>query len=267
MLHLTPGFTAFILCVTALFGLVAGSFLNCMAWRMTHGESVLKGRSHCAVCNHTLAPWDLVPLASYLALKGRCRYCGVKISLRYPMTELITACVFVAIVARYDVSLPAIRFLVLAVLLLALSLVDLEEKIIPDSLLIAAGAWWLVTLPFVSHELLTDVGRGLIGGAGIALPMLLLVLAADKIMGRETMGGGDIKLFFVAGLYLGLPLNLMNLILSCVIGIVFGLAGKKARQTDDDPAAIPFGPAIAGGTLVTLLFGQAILNWYLGFFF
>lgn len=267
MLYLTPGFTAFVLCVTAAFGLAVGSFLNCMAWRMTHGESVLKGRSHCAVCNHTLSPRDLVPLFSFLALKGRCRYCGTKISIRYPLAELVTACVFIAVVLRYGVSLLALRFLVFAVVLLTLSLVDLEEKIIPDSLLIAAAVWWLITLPFISGELLYDLGRGLVGGAGIALPMLLIVLAADKIMGRETMGGGDIKLFFVAGLYLGLPLNMMNMIVSCLIGIVFGLAGKTARQNDEDPAAIPFGPAIAGGSLFTLLFGRFILNWYLGFLY
>jgi Type II secretory pathway, prepilin signal peptidase PulO and related peptidases len=104
MLHLSAALTAYILALTALLGLVAGSFLNCLAWRLSHGESVLKGRSHCARCGHTLGAGDLIPVVSYLMLKGRCRWCGEKISPRYPLTELSSMLIFLGIVLRYDVT-------------------------------------------------------------------------------------------------------------------------------------------------------------------
>jgi len=267
MLYLSPGLTAYLLALTALLGLVMGSFLNCFAWRLAHGQSVTNGRSHCALCNHTLRLGDLVPVLSYLVLKGRCRYCGAQISPRYPAAEFISMVMFLSLVLRYDITFLTLRFLVLACLLLAAALVDLEVQRISDRLLAAAIVWYLVTLPLLNTDLLPALWAGAKGGTLVALPLLGFVLIADKVMGRESMGGGDIKLFFTVGLYLGLPLNLLNLILSCIVGVIFGIISQKARSGRDDPRAIPFGPAIAVGSWLTLLFGDAALNWYLGLFF
>ena len=104
MLHLSPAITAYILVITALLGLVMGSFCNAWAWRLAHGESIARGRSHCAVCGHTLAARDLVPLLSWLTLRGKCRYCGEPISPRYPAVELVSGLHYVSILLRYDVS-------------------------------------------------------------------------------------------------------------------------------------------------------------------
>lgn len=267
MLHLSAALTAYILAMTALLGLVAGSFLNCLAWRLSHGESVLRGRSHCARCGHTLGAGDLIPVVSYLMLKGRCRWCGEKISPRYPLTELSSMLIFLGIVLRYDVTFQALRLLILCCILLAAALVDLEIKLIPDRLLVSAALWYLITLPLVSGEVLHALWSGVKGGLAVFLPLLAFTLLADRIMGRETMGGGDLKLFFTVGLYLGLPLNLLNLITSCVLGVIFGICTGGLRAQNEDARAIPFGPAIAAGTYLTLLCGDKVLTWYLNLFF
>lgn len=265
MLFLSPGLATYFLFLTALLGLCMGSFFNCFAWRMAHGESILKGRSHCPACGHALGASDLVPVFSYVFLRGRCRYCGERISPRYPATELVSLLVFLSLVLRYDITLTTLRLLVLACLLFTVALVDLEVRRIPDGLLLAAVIWYLATLPLVAPKFLPALRQGLLGGLLVAGPLLLFVLLADRLLGRESMGGGDIKLFFVVGLYLGPALNLLNLILSCILGVIFGMIFRPRRE--DSSRAIPFGPAAAAGTWLTLLWGNAILHWYLGLFF
>ena len=135
--------------LAAVLGAVFGSFINCAAWRIAHGESFLKGRSHCAECGHELKALDLVPVFSYLFLRGKCRYCGKKISPRYMITELLLAAAFVGIVLRFGISGETLRYLGLSVILLGLSLVDLETYRIPNGFIIAGIIWWAVTIPLV----------------------------------------------------------------------------------------------------------------------
>ena len=259
MLYTYGWITAYMFVLSAVMGAVFGSFFNCMAWRIAHGESVWKGRSHCAVCGHTLHGRDLVPVFSYLFLKGKCRYCGEKISPRYMGVELLTAAVFVSLVFRYDVSWQFLRCVVLACILLTLALVDLEIYEIPDRFLLAGILWWAVTLPcFGKENIMGRIGKGILGGFVIAAALLLLTLVFDKATGKEGLGGGDIKLFFVTGLYLGLAGNLLNLLVSCFTGLLFAAVWKKKK--------IPFGPAIALSTWFCLLFGDAIVQWYFGLF-
>ncbi len=267
MLHLTPFITAYILAVTALCGLIAGSFINCMAWRLAQGKSVMKGRSHCASCGHALGAIDLVPVFSFIFLKGRCRYCGEKISTRYIAAEIVSMIFFLGIVLRYDLSFEALRYIVLCCILFAAALVDIEIKEIPDRFLVTAAVWFLVTLPFAAGGALPALWQGIKGGLLIALPLLGFVLLADKITGRETMGGGDIKLFFTVGLFLGPALNLMNLILSCFVGVLFAISGRFGKKEGGESPEIPFGPAIAASTWLTLIFGAPLLSWYLESFF
>ena len=138
MLHLTPFLTVYCCALAALLGACMGSFLNCMAWRVVHGESVLRGRSHCDACGHVLGARDLVPIVSYLASGGRCRYCGAKLSSRHVWGEVIGAAVFVSLLLHYDISLRLLEAWLLASILLACSFADLEGYIIPDRFL-AAG--------------------------------------------------------------------------------------------------------------------------------
>jgi leader peptidase (prepilin peptidase)/N-methyltransferase len=132
MLYETPFLTVYIISLTAITGLVAGSFINCAAMRAVRREPIAHGRSHCPACGHTLAARDLVPLFSWLFLKGKCRYCGAPVSRRYPASELLTAAVFVSALLKWDVSLRAAEMLVLGAILLYLSLVDAEASLIPN---------------------------------------------------------------------------------------------------------------------------------------
>lgn len=261
MLHLSPAVTAYILVVTALLGLVMGSFCNAWAWRIAHGESIARGRSHCAVCGHILAARDLIPLVSWLTLQGKCRYCGAPISKRYPAVEALSCLYYLSILLRCDVSWDALRFLILGSLLLTACLVDLDIMELPDGLLAAAALCALLRLP---AEGLPGLKNALLGGVAVALPLLGLVLLADKLMGRETMGGGDIKLMAVLGLHFGPALSLLLLILACVLGLLFALPGQKQGG---ESRPFPFGPALGGAAWLTALFGSPVLERYLSLFF
>lgn len=247
--------TAYVLTLAALLGAVFGSFINCLAYRLAHGQSVMKGRSRCTSCGHELGAADLVPVFSYIFLRGKCRYCGEKLSPRYFITEIMLAAAFLIIVYKFDVSLVALEYLVLVCLLLGASLVDLEIYEIPDRFIICGIVNWLIFLPLTGWQWKS----GLLGAFIIGSGMLLLSSVFDKITGKESLGGGDIKLFFMTGLYLGPAVGLFNLILSCIAGIFFVIVMKQKR--------IPFGPAISLAVFVSLIIGTEAVDWYLGLFY
>lgn len=259
MLRLSAFITVYCCTVAALLGACTGSFLGCLAWRTVHGESVLRGRSHCDVCGHTLGVRDLVPVFSYLFSGGKCRYCGAKLSARHVWGEAVSAAVFVTLLLRYDISLQTLEGWLLACVLLACAFADLEGYIIPDRFIAAGVVLFTVTL-LVEPEPFYRLTDGLLGGVGVGGGLLLLSLYMDKRMKRETLGGGDIKLLFLTGLFFGWKGNLLCLTLACVAGIVWGLAGKRRGE------AIPWGPSIAVGAWITALAGQMFIDWYLGFF-
>lgn len=259
MLRLSAFITVYCCTVAALLGACTGSFLGCLAWRTVHGESVLRGRSHCDVCGHVLGVRDLVPVFSYLFSGGKCRYCGAKLSARHVWGELISGAVFVTLLLRYDISLQTLEGWLLACVLLACAFADLEGYIIPDRFIAAGVVLFAVTL-LIEPEPFHRLADGLLGGVGVGGGLLLLSLYMDKRLKRETLGGGDIKLLFLTGLFFGWKGNLLCLTLACVAGIVWGLAGKRRGE------AIPWGPSIAVGAWITALAGQMFIDWYLGFF-
>ena len=260
ILYEDKGLLAYAVVMAAILGVVLGSFLNCTAWRIAHEESFWKGRSRCPACGHTLGVPDLIPVLSWLFLRGRCRHCGEKISVRYPLTELFFAAVTVLCLLRFDLTVLGLRNWIFLCCLFCLSLVDLEVYIIPDGCLLISAAVWLAALPFLGmtwREILIHV----ITAVGFGGAILLISLAMDALLHRESMGGGDIKLFAVMGLYLGPAASLFALLLSCVLGLVFqGL--RKALGSGKE--LIPFGPAIAAATAVMLLCGDRAVAWYLG---
>ena len=246
----------YLIFITALLGLALGSFCNAWAWRIVHGESIARGRSHCPDCSHILGVGDLVPLFSWLFLKGRCRYCGAPISKRYPLTEGLLALYFVSVLLRFGLTADALRLALLGCLLLTASLVDYDTMELPDALLIAAAALALLRL--------FEAGAWksvLIGAFAVSVPLLLIVLLMDKIMKRETMGGGDIKLMAVLGMHFGAMQALLLLVASCFIGIFLAFATKKGRGK-----AFPFGPVLSLGAWFTALFGWRIIAWYISLF-
>ena len=197
-------------------------------------------------------------MVSWLFLKGKCRYCKAPVSIRYPLTELFYGVLVVLALLKWDLSPVLLRNLVLFACLFTLSLVDLEIYEIPDGCLILAGLAWILAEPFcwegwamLAHHL----------GSGLVLGGLVLVvsLVMDKVLGRESMGGGDIKLFAVLGLYLGGIGGLLALFLSCIFGLVFFAIGLKKNEEKQ----IPFGPSIAAALTLVLFIGDPIVSWYL----
>ena len=238
---LSPVWPVFFLVVAGVLGACLGSFVNCLAWRLVHGESVWKGRSHCAECNHQLSALDLVPVLSWLFLRGRCRYCGQKVSPRYVVAELLCAAYFVSMVWAYGLTVHALALCVLGCILLGLSLVDLDTFTISNGFVVAGIVVWVASFAFFGVDMRTiGVGMlmlgltgnpvlavlidGLVGAFAVAGVLLALSFAFDKVVGRQSLGGGDIKLLFVVGLFLGLAASVLNLIVACVVGIVFSLA-------------------------------------------
>lgn len=257
------------LVVLAIFGLCMGSFLNCLASRLVSGESILKGRSHCMSCGHSLSARDLVPVVSWLASGGRCRYCKERVSARYPATEVLCAVVYVSIYLRYGLSIEALELIAFMSVLLVLSLTDLDTYVIPNGTIVAA---LLIRLAYLVFRFVSggchDIGPfidSLVGGLGLAVPVLALALLMDNVLGRDSFGGGDVKLLFVAGAYFGWAQGIFLVVTACVLGLVFALLGQRKRD-DENAGMIPFGPAIAAACWVTALVGDFVVRWYTGLF-
>ena len=247
--------TGYVSLVLFVCGTIMGSAINCLAGRIVANESWLKGKSHCEHCGHELGVLDLIPVFSYLFLKGRCRYCHEKVSIRYFLVEVLCGVLFVwCFLNRKMLDYQLLRDLVLIVILVGLSLVDLDSYIIPDGFIIAGIVNWLFSILFVSDKK-TYVINGLLGGFAIAGFILVMSLIMDRILGKESLGGGDIKLLFMVCLYLGPFKGLLDLFVSCVIGLGFVILLKERK--------IAFGPSISIATYFVLLYGQDLLDWYL----
>lgn len=242
----------------AVFGAVLGSFLDCAVSRWARGEGWLTGRSRCDSCGRTLAVRDLVPVFSFLLSRGRCRCCGAKIPADCLWAELAGAAGFVCAGIRFGLSPELGQWLVLAGLLLALSLTDAAKRLIPDKLLIAAAANRAVWFFLLGQELWPTV-KGMLFSLIIPAALLAVVLIAEKILGREAMGGGDIKLLLVLALYLSWAELVLALLAGCLLGILGAAAGRKN-------GAIPFGPFLAAAAVLSVCFGGPLVDWYLGFF-
>ena len=259
-IFVSPGIFAYSCFLLAILGAALGSFLNCAAWRIAHGENVLRGRSHCPSCGHTLGATDLVPILSWCFLRGRCRYCGEKVSARYPLTELFFALVTMVCFLKGDLRILTLRNWLFICCLFCLSLVDLECYIIPNGCLLLSALFWAAALPFAGMNW-KEIGMHILAGIVVSGIILFLSIMMDRFLNRESMGGGDIKLFAVVGLYLGFAGSLFAVILACIIGLIFALVrrllpGNRAVQ-------IPFGPSIAASTAVILLFGEPVIAWYI----
>ena len=244
----------------AVFGAVLASFLDCCISRWASGDPhPFGGRSRCASCGHTLRAPDLIPVLSWLFLRGRCRYCKGRIPAECVVSELMGAASFGALAWRFGLCPELGQWLALAAVLLALSLIDQAKRIIPDWLLIVAAANRVLGF-FVLGQ---GKGEALSALTACAVPavLLILVLLLEKLLGREAMGGGDIKLLFVLALYFNWAQLLLTLLAACLLGLLWAAltGGKKGT-------AMPFGPFLAAGCILTIVWGDPVIHWYLGLF-
>jgi len=246
--------------LTFIYGLLIGSFLNVVIYRIPREENIAWPGSHCPGCGHGLKWFDNIPLLSYLLLRGRCRYCKEEISLQYPLVEAINGIIYVLLyIFFYQVKLDFVFLALISSTLLAILVIDLKEQLIPDVLVV------IVLISSIIHKALlhflegipyplTDSLLGLIIAGGL---FLLIVFVS-----RGGMGGGDVTLIGALGFVLGVRNIFLVIFLSFILGSlisVFLLATKlKSRK---DP--IPFGPFIVMSFFITLFSGDFILNWYL----
>lgn len=239
-------------------GLIFGSFLTVVAHRVPRGESVVGGRSHCPRCGAQIAAYDNVPVVSWLLLRGRSRCCGERISPRYPLAELTLALLWVATVAvLWDDPTEVVLGLVFAFTLLAVTLTDLERRVIPNKILLAAAVAAVAIAAVGDPSSLPERAIAAAAAGGV---LFLVVLAYPK-----GMGLGDVKLTAVMGLFLGrnvAPAVLVALLVGSLVGLaMIARQGAAARKQ-----AIPFGPFLAVGGVVGLLAGDQLVDLYLSTF-
>jgi len=252
--------------VFTLLGLFVGSFLNVCIDRLPRGQSIIHPRSHCAVCNRELGTLDLLPIFSYLWLRGRCRYCRARIPLRLPIVEGLTGLLFALLYWKFGLGLELGISLVYTSLLTAIFVIDLENQLVLDKVVypgmivaLAFSFFWpgLEGIGTLQGEALSKVVSSLAGGA-----IGLAAMALPFIIYRRGMGMGDVKLGALVGLISGYPLVAIALLLSVISGGLVAailLAFKIKKRSDP----IPFAPFLATSAMVTLLWGQVIWQWYL----
>jgi len=269
-----------LLLIIFLTGLAVGSFLNCVIYRMElkyRGEvtSPLRGRSYCPHCKHKLSWQDLIPVFSFLILRGKCRYCGKRISWQYPLVEIATALLFLLIfnfqfsifnkfsIFNFQTLFNLCFLFIVSCFLIVIFVYDLKHYIIPDRVIYPAIIIALIfNFQFLIFNLQFSIFNELILSAfGAALFFLLIVLLSRG----KWMGIGDIKLAFFMGLFLGSPNILVALFLAFLIGAIIGvwliLAKRKTLKSE-----VPFGPFLVTGTFIALFWGQKIIQWYLNLF-
>ncbi|HVL64669.1 MAG TPA: prepilin peptidase [Actinomycetota bacterium] len=255
-----------LIAAAAVLGLIFGSFATVVAHRVPRRESIVRGRSRCPVCGHTIGALENLPLVSYALQGGRCRNCRARISPRYPLQEAACAVLFAAAAIRFGLSLEAVVFAAFFWVLLVLTVIDLEHHLLPNRIVYPAFiAGWiaLAVAALVSNEperLISALwGMAVFGGFFFVVGFLF----------PAGMGGGDVKLAFVLGTFLGYVggagLAAVGMFLAFLFGTVIGigvmLLGKGGRKTK-----IPFGPFLALGTIVAILVGDRLLDAYLSSF-
>jgi leader peptidase (prepilin peptidase)/N-methyltransferase len=253
--------------IFALLGLALGSFLNVCIDRLPTGKSIVRLPSHCNSCDRALRPPDLVPLFSYLWLRGRCRYCSARISIRLPIVELATCLIFALLTwhsfqAWDGLGLELAIAIVYACLFLVIFVIDLEEGLVLNSVVYPGMALAFVFSFFWPWPeiIWPDIGvlSALLGGA-VGFGFMLL----PYIIWRGGMGGGDVMLAGLIGMVTGFPLVFVALLLGILSGGLVAILLLILRlRTRKDP--IPFGPFLAAAAVVALLWGQEILYWYTG---
>jgi leader peptidase (prepilin peptidase) / N-methyltransferase len=252
---------ATLLVLAGIFGLAVGSFLNVCIHRLPRGQSLVSPPSRCPSCERPLRWYHNIPVASWIALGGRCGHCQAPISIRYPIIELVTALLWVLIVWMTPVGWLLASRLVLGTALIVLFMIDLEHQLLPNVITlpgIAVGFAFSVVAPPGPIDALIGIALG--GG------VLYGIAAAYYVVRKEEgMGMGDVKMLAMVGAFLGWQAVLLTLVLSSFAGAVIGLV-MMALQKGDMRYALPFGTFLAVGALIAMLFGEAMLAWYLGFY-
>ncbi|NQU05190.1 MAG: prepilin peptidase [Calditrichaeota bacterium] len=240
-------------------GSALGSFLNVVIYRVPRDESIVSPGSHCPKCNRPIKPYENIPILSFVFLKGKCAGCGSGISVRYPVVEASMGILSAMMLWKFGWGWQLLFYCTMAAVLLALSVIDIDVFRLPNKIVLTGSIFAVIITLLVMREHILDMIFGGLIGLGL---LGLMGLIGRLLFHKETLGMGDIKLSGMIGLYLGPWLTAGMYIIAVFIGAVVGLTliavgGKKWGSK------IPFGPYLALGSIVTLLWGKELWGWYL----
>ncbi|WP_368490357.1 A24 family peptidase [Clostridium sp. BJN0013] len=242
--------------VVLIFGAIVGSFLNVCICRIPKGESIAYPPSHCMNCNKKIKVYDLIPIISYVVLRGRCRYCGKKISFRYPVLEFITAIFYLCVYIKFGISIEFVKYIVFISIMIVIGMIDSDTKDVyfkTTGTGIAAGIVFLGIYFYRGMPIKTYIYGGIL--AGVFLSLIILIT-------KGGMGWGDVEISVVCGLFLGFKYTIVMLFMAFIIGAAAGviliLLRKKSRKD-----YIPFGPFMVIASAITIFLGEGIIKWYL----
>jgi leader peptidase (prepilin peptidase)/N-methyltransferase len=245
--------------VSIIFGALIGSFLNVCIFRLPKEESIVWPGSYCPHCKKPIKFYDNVPLVSYLFLRGRCRNCHSPISFQYPLIEGITALASLILFLKFGFSLSYLFYFLFVAALIVITVIDLYHQIIPDVISLPGIGVGLIASLIVRQITFFNSLAGILVGGG---SLFLVATIYQWLFKREGMGGGDVKLLAMIGAFLGWKAVILTILVSSLVGSITGifimiLKGKDFKY------AIPFGPFLSIGAVVSLSFGENIVQWYL----
>ncbi|MGQ9777861.1 MAG: prepilin peptidase [Thermodesulfobacteriota bacterium] len=248
-----------LIAISIIFGAMIGSFLNVCIYRLPKRESVISPKSHCPYCNRGIKYYDNIPILSYLFLGGKCRYCHKPISLKYPIIEGITALSSLFLFIRFGISFNYLFYFAFISGLIVITVIDLYHQIIPDEISLSGIGVGLLASLILKDITFWDSLIGMISGGG---SLFLVAIAYQWLFKREGMGGGDVKLLAMIGAFLGWKAVILTILLSSFIGSIAGitiifLKGKDFKY------AIPFGPFLSLGAVISLFWREDLIKWYI----
>ena len=245
-----------------LFGLCVGSFLNVCIYRIPNKKSIVTPPSGCTSCGKNIRFYDNIPVLSYLILRGRCRYCHESFSIMYPLIELVTGLLSVALLIRFNIfnhQFPLyFIYMVFAAALLCVSFIDLKHQIIPDVISLPGILAGFIVSFFSYHVTWLHSLIGILIGGGI---LYIVALLFEILMKKEGMGGGDIKLLAMIGAWLGWKAVPFVILVSSLTGLLLGGASLVLSK-QGIRSRIPFGPFLSLSALIYIFYGNEIINWY-----
>lgn len=241
-----------------IFGAAVGSFLNVCIYRLPAKTSIVKPSSRCPNCGHPIRYRDNLPIISFILLGGKCRDCKSRISLRYPLVELITAALALILFIKFNLSLTFLVFFVFTAVLIVITFIDLDHQIIPDILTLPGIPLFFLAAVFIVKVPWLEALIGLLVGGGV---LFIIAFVYELISKREGMGGGDIKLLAMIGGFLGWKSLVFILLFSSLTGAIIGIAVMTIKK-QDMKYAIPFGPFLSAAAIAYIFFG----NWYIHLF-
>jgi leader peptidase (prepilin peptidase)/N-methyltransferase len=247
-------FTLWIFAFVALMGAAIGSFLNVCISRIPEGISIVTPASRCPQCGHPIRFYDNIPVLSYLLLGGRCRDCGVRISCRYPLIEILTAFFAATVLQKFGTTPLALVVFLFVCVLVVISFIDLDHQIIPHVLTLTGIPVFAALAIFVRGLAPGDVFFGIMTGAG---SLYFVAVYYEAITGREGMGGGDVNLLAMLGAFLGWQAIFVIILISSLLGAAVGIV-LVVIKGKDMKYAVPFGPFLCMAALVHLFFGDVL---------